>query len=138
MSYENLEHATDALIHVSATTLEDAFCIAGESVVDTILDIKKIEEKEQKNVVVKGKDLNYLLYNWLEEIITIVITDGFAIRKFKVNIIENDDYVIDAMLFGEGLDIKKHDFKVEIKSPTFHLMNIQIRDKVEMEYLLDL
>jgi len=34
--------------------------------------------------------------------------------------------------------LRKHDFKVEIKSPTFHEMEIEQKDKVIMKYLLDL
>ena len=39
---------------------------------------------------------------------------------------------------GEKLDLKKHNFKIEIKSPTFHLMEIKENDEVTMQYLLDL
>ncbi|HJM46031.1 MAG TPA: hypothetical protein QGF44_03540 [Candidatus Nitrosopelagicus sp.] len=34
--------------------------------------------------------------------------------------------------------MKKHQFKVEIKSPTFHEMEIEENDKIVMKYLLDL
>ena len=44
----------------------------------------KIENKNERNIVVKGKDLNYLLYNWLEEIIYLLITEGFAIKKLNI------------------------------------------------------
>ena len=59
MSYKTLEHATDAIIEVTADNLEDAFKIAGISVIETILDISKVEKKK-KSIVVKGKDLKYL------------------------------------------------------------------------------
>ena len=39
---------------------------------------------------------------------------------------------------GEKLDLKKHNFKIEIKSPTFHLMEIKENDEITMQYLLDL
>jgi SHS2 domain-containing protein len=39
---------------------------------------------------------------------------------------------------GEDIDFKKHHFKVEIKSPTFHGMEIEHNGKVTMRYLLDL
>ena len=35
-------------------------------------------------------------------------------------------------------DFWKHEFKVEIKSPTFHEMEIEENDKIRMKYLLDL
>ncbi|MGI0004143.1 MAG: archease [Candidatus Nitrosotenuis sp.] len=138
MSYKYLEHATDAFIEVKAATLEEAFVIAGKSVVETILDMGSIEEKKTRHLQVAGKDLNYLLYNWLEELIILTITDGFAIKSIKIRIEKNSEYKIFADLAGEDIDLKKHHFKVEIKAPTFHLMEIKQDGEVLMRYLLDL
>ncbi len=138
MSYKYIEHSTDAFIEVKAENLEEAFSVAGKSVVETIIDLKNIQEIEEKNIKVKGRNLLNLLYNWLEEIITITITDGFAIKNFSINIKKNHDYEIISKISGEKLDLKKHNFKVEIKSPTFHLMEINQNDEIIMRYLLDL
>ena len=138
MSYRTLEHATDAVIEVTADNLENAFKIAGISVIETILDISKVTENDKRILEVKGKDLKYLLYNWLEEIIILTITDGFAGKRIKVTISKDEEYKIDAEIFGETIDLKKHEFKVEIKSPTFHEMEIKQKDKITMRYLLDL
>jgi len=138
MSYKTLEHATDAIIEVTADNLKEAFQIAGISVIETILDISKVEENNSKKITVDGKDLKYLLYNWLEEMIILTITDGFAGKRILVDITKNGDYQINAEIFGEEIDLKKHEFKVEIKSPTFHEMEIEQRDKIIMKYLLDL
>jgi SHS2 domain-containing protein len=138
MSYKYLEHSTDAFIEVRAKNLEEAFSVAGKSVVETIIDSNNIQEIEEKNIKVKGRNLLNLLYNWLEEIVTITIADGFAIRNFSVNIKKNKEYQIISNISGEKLDIKKHNFKVEIKSPTFHLMEIEENDEITMRYILDL
>ena len=138
MSYKVLDHATDAFIEVTASSLTEAFKVAGDSVVDTILDNSKIEEKEERNIVVMGKDLNYLLYNWLEDLIYLIITEGFAIKKLDITLEKNEEYTISAQIFGEDIDIKKHGFKVEIKSPTFHAMDIKQEKLVTMRFLLDL
>ena len=138
MSYKVLDHATDAFIEVTASSLTEAFKVAGDSVVDIILDNSKIEEKKERNIVVKGKDLNYLLYNWLEDLIYLIITEGFAIKKLDITVEKNEEYAISAQIFGEDIDIKKHGFKVEIKSPTFHEMDIKQEKLVTMRFLLDL
>ena len=138
MSYRYLEHATDAFIEVTAPTLEEAFVAAARSVIETILDIDSIEGKKEHSLQVTGKDLNYLLYNWLEELIILTITDGFAAKSVKLRIEKNSEYKILADLVGEDIYIKKHHFKVEIKAPTFHLMEIKQNDGVMMRYLLDL
>ncbi len=138
MSYKTLEHATDAIIEVTAKNLKEAFQIAGISVIDTILDSSKVDENDSRKLVVKGKDLKYLLYNWLEEIIILTITDGFAGKRIVIDILKNENYEIHAEIFGEMINLKKHEFKVEIKSPTFHEMEIKEGDKIVMKYLLDL
>ena len=137
MSYKNLEHSTDALIEVRASNLTEAFEVAGKSVIQTIMDDSKIDERIQKNIVVKGKNLHYLLYNWIEELIILTITDGFATKRFSI-VVEKEPFLIKAELFGEEIDIKKHGFKVEIKSPTFHEMEIDEGEEIRLKYLLDL
>lgn len=138
MSYKSLEHATDAIFEVTAPNLEEAFVIAAKSVIETILDVNAIEEKEEKTLVVSGKDLSYLLYNWLEELIILTITDGFATKRITLDIEKNSEYRILARFWGEKIDIKKHHFKVEIKAPTFHEMEIRQNGTIYMKYLLDL
>lgn len=133
-----MEHATDAFIEVEAASLEEAFVVAAKSVVETILDVDLVEEKKERQISVSGKDLNYLLYNWLEEIIILTITEGFAAKSFRIRLEKNQEYKIIADIKGEDIDIKKHHFKVEIKSPTFHLMEIRQDGRILMRYLLDL
>jgi len=138
LSIQYLEHATDAFILVTAPSLTDAFTLAGQSVVDTTLDKKTIEEKEQRTLKVSGKDLRYLLFNWLEEVNYQLITEGFAIARFSLDISKNSTYELKSTIFGEPIDLKKHHFKVEIKAPTFHMMEIKQNGQVTMRFLLDL
>lgn len=138
MSYKNLEHATDAFIEVRAPTLEEAFAVAARSVIETAIDMETVEERKTATVKASGKDLSYLLYNWLEEIIILTITEGFATRTINLKMEKNSEYTITATMSGEDIDFAKHHFKVEIKSPTFHAMEIKQNGGVTMRYLLDL
>ena len=78
------------------------------------------------------------MFSWLEEIPFVLITEGFAIKRLEFDIEENDGYRINAKAFGETLDVKKHNFKVEIKAPTFYDMEIKQDNGVYMRFLLDL
>ncbi len=138
MSIRYLEHATDAFIEVKGNSLEQAFLKAGESVIDTTLDMSSVQEKEKKALKVTGRDLRYLLYNWCEEVIYMLITEGFAIARLELAISKNDEYTIEATAYGEPIDLGKHHFKIEVKAPTFHLMEITQGDTVVMRFLLDL
>ena len=105
MSYRTLEHATDAIIEVTADNLKEAFQIAGISVIETILDSTKVDEIDSRKLVVKGKDLKYLLYNWLEEIIILTITDGFAGKRIEIDILRNENYEIQRRKHGDASSI---------------------------------
>jgi len=138
LSYKFLEHTTDAIIEVTAKDIKEAFAVAADAEINLTLDQDKVEEKDQKEFSAQGKDLYYLLFSWLEEIPFLLITEGFAIRRIEFNIEKNGDYKIKAKAYGEPLDFKKHNFKVEIKAPTFHDMEIKENNQVHMRFLLDL
>ena len=138
MSYKFLDHATDAIIEINAKNLKEAFSTAADAVINLTLDQNKVEEKDSKEFTSQGKDLYYLLFSWLEEIPFVLITEGFAIKRIEFNIEKDDSYKISAKAFGETLDLKKHNFKVEIKAPTFYEMIIENKEQVYMKFLLDL
>jgi len=138
LSYKLLDHATDAFIEVTASDLPEAFLTAANSVIETTLDRDTVEEKEEMSIKVKGKDLRYLLFNWLEAVIYQLITDGFAIKRVQLDLKKNEEYEISATTYGEPIDLKKHNFKVEIKAPTFYEMEIVEGKQVKMKFLMDL
>ncbi len=138
MSYRFLDHATDAIIEVTAKDLKEAFAVTADAVINLTLDQDKVEEKEQKEFSANGKDLRYLLFSWIEEITFVLITQGFAIKRIEFDVVENEGYKITAKAYGETLDFHKHNFKVEIKAPTFYEMEIKQDEGVFMKFLLDL
>ena len=111
MSYRHLEHATDAIIEVTAPDLTSAFEVAGKSVVETIIDPSNIEEKTMKHMSVVGKDLRYLLYNWLEEVVILTITDGFAAKRISIKIESNNGYKLEAEFLVKRSILKNTDSK---------------------------
>jgi SHS2 domain-containing protein len=138
LSYRFLDHATDAIIEVEGKDLKEAFAVTADAVINLTLDQDKVEEKQTKEFLAQGKDLHYLLFSWLEEIPFILITEGFAIKRIEFEIEKKENYKINAKAFGEILDLKKHNFKVEVKAPTFYDMEIRNENTVYMRFLLDL
>ncbi len=138
LSYKFLDHATDAIIEVTAKDLKEAFSVTADAVINLTLDQDKVEEKDQKEFSAQGKDLSYLLFSWLEEITFVLITEGFAIKRIEFDIEKDEGYKIIAKAYGESLDFHKHNFKVEIKAPTFYDMEIRQDKGVFMRFLLDL
>src|SRR5579864_5895932 len=115
MAYRDLDHMTDAFIEVTGGTIDEAFENAGISVVDTIVDIKSVENKEDRKIEIHAGDLKNLLYSWIEEMIILTITDGFVRKTFNVKIAKNGTYHLLAQVSGEEINFEKHHFKMEIK-----------------------
>ena len=138
MSYKFLDHATDAIIEVTAKDLKEAFSVTACAVINLTLDQDKVKERDQREFSAQGKDLRYLLFSWIEEITFVLITQGFAISRLEFDIKKDDGYKITAKAYGESLDFHKHNFKVEIKAPTFYDMEIRQDDGIYMRFLLDL
>ena len=138
MAYRYLDHMTDAFIEVIGDTIDEAFVNAGISVVDTIVDINSVETKDERKIEFSADDLKGLLYSWLEEIIILTITDGFVGKVFSVKITKNEKYHLLAKVSGEEINFEKHHFKMEIKAPTYHLMEIKDEKPVLMRFILDL
>src|SRR5574341_884343 len=139
MSYRFLEHMTDAYIEVQGDTLEQALEFAAKALVDTMVNVSVVSPTEEEQIIAEGHDLESLLYNWLEAVMLKLIVDKKALSDFKVFISKHDDkYQLEATVKGEKFDVEKHQYKVEIKGVTYHMMEIEQNKTVRMRFLLDL
>ena len=127
------------IVQVDAPNLEEAFVQAGMAVADTTVNVPSVCQVRSMAVEASGSDMRHMLYSWLEEIIYKMITEGFAISRIEVDKLDREKYSIHGIIHGEPIDLKKHGFKVEIKAPTFHEMQIKENSKgASMLFLLDL
>lgn len=130
---------TDAYIEVQGDSLEEAFEFAGKALVDTMVNVSTVAQTSEEHITAEGHDLESLLYDWLEAIMLKLLVDRQALSYFKVNISKhNDTYHLKATVRGESFDVEKHQYKVEIKGVTYHMMKIEQNKTVKMRFLLDL
>ncbi|MEM3403236.1 MAG: archease [Nitrososphaeria archaeon] len=138
--YKVLDHVSDAYIEVTGENLEECFKKAGLSVVDLMVDLKTISESESYDFLVKGFDLESLLYNFLEEVLVKSSTGEFLAKSIKVSLEKTDEgYLIKGKALGEPFTYGKHNPKLEVKAVTYHLMEIKKKDgRFVFRFLLDL
>ncbi len=130
---------TDAYIEVEADTLEQAFEFAAKALVDTMVNVNSVSPNKEEQIDVEGHDLESLLYNWLEAVMLTLLVDKKALSDFRVFISKhNDKYQLKATVKGEQFDVEKHEYKIEIKGVTYHMMKIEQNETVRMRFLLDL
>ncbi len=140
MGYYFLDHMTDAYIEAYGSTMEEAFEFAAKAVVDTMISVGNVHAQKEEQVSVEGHDLESLLYNWLDLVMLKLLVDKEALSYFKVSISQhNSNYKLKAVVRGEPLNLEKHNYKVEIKGVTYHLMEIERNNNmVKLRFLLDL
>jgi len=64
-----------------------------------------------------------LFMDWLRELIFLFSTEYFVVKR--VEIVELKDNIVTAHLFGEKFDRSRHRVKIEIKTPTYHMYQIE-------------
>lgn len=140
MVYHYLEHTSDVYIHVISDKLEGIFEDAAKATFEVMLDTSSVEVKETIDLEVEGKDLEQLLYRWIDSLLIIFDSKSFALNKAKVEEIKkNEKYYIRAKLYGEEYDPKKHDHRTGVKAMTYSLMRIfKNNDYWEAYFVVDI
>ena len=145
--FRYLDHMTDALIEAYGSTLDEAFENSAYGLVNTMFDLSNVSTDLEVKIEAEGYDLQSLFYDWLEKVMLVVLTENVILSNFKVKIshINNMDYSDAYLLYskarGERLDLKKHDFKVEVKAVTYHEMQIKQNKEKNLfitRFLIDL
>jgi SHS2 domain-containing protein len=139
--FEFLEHTADAYIASYGKDSAEAFENAALAMFDVMTDVEKVSPKVKDSVEVEGDDEYALLYNWLEALLVKFDINGMLYSKFKIlNLSQTSDgFSLQAEIWGEKFNPKKHKQKVGVKAVTYYLMEIiKESDKVTVKFLLDI
>jgi len=142
--YRFLDHMTDAIIEAYGSTLEDAFENAALALCDTMIDLKSVVPRNEFKISAKGNDLYSLLFDWLDQVMLLLVADRIAMSQFSVKINHHHNkneggYLLEGTARGEPLDLDRHHYKVEIKAVTYHEMEIKHEKGIfTTKFLLDL
>lgn len=118
MQYEYLDHTADAKIKAYGK-LEKAFENAVLATFNIITDIKKVQPKIKKQIELETDNKKQLLYDFIDEALFFLDTEGLIFCKAKINIKENK---LTATL--EGDYHKNYEVHGNVKSMTYSDMEI--------------
>jgi len=141
--YEFLDHTADIQIHCWGQSLEEAYSFAVIAMIDVMADISKIESKLSKKIRLCAPDKEVLFVDFLTEFLGIfdieeLLFNNVDVKKIEYNN-EDQQYYIEAEVFGEKYDPNKHIIKTEVKAVTFsYLQIVEKENKVDIWFVLDL
>lgn len=120
--YEVLEHTADLKIKVSGQDLSGLFINAALAVAEqqkSDIRKQKLEKEEWESLEIKSSDLNSLLVDWLNEILSRSDLNKKVYTLFKIE--EFSENHLQAKIAGQKVDQKQ----IEIKAATYHGLEIK-------------
>jgi len=136
MPYKFLEHTADVKFRIESPTIEEMFSSAAKALNETIRGDIKIFEQEEKSFEIEGKDLEELLYNFLEEFLFLLDAEDFLISKIKSIQIDLENKRIKCAVTGDKADNYK--FTNDVKAITYNEMFVKEKEgKFICEVVLD-
>ena len=134
--FKFLKHTADAKVQAFGKNLEEAFENVAIAMFSLMAEPEKIEAKIEKKISVEGKDRKSLLYNWLEELLFLLDSEGFLLSKIKN--IKISDNKLEAVVAGDVVS-EKYKTHGEVKAVTYNEMEIkEEKDKVTVQVVFDL
>ena len=136
--FKFLEHTADAKFQAFAKSMEEAFSNAALATFSLITDIKKVKGNIKHDIECSSKDLKSLLYDFLEELVFLIDTEGFLLHDVEeIEIYKDEIYFLRAVVAGDAAD----DYKTtgDIKAVTYYDMEIKKeKNKCMVQVVLDL
>lgn len=143
--YDSLEHTGDVYIKAYGNSLVELFENCGLALFDTMVNTEKVEALLEREVEASGFDLENLLYRWLESLLVLyyaenIVCSRICVDRFEVERVNGEyEYRVKGRAFCEVFNSRKHEARVEVKSPTYSLMRIlKTEDKWIAYFVLDI
>jgi SHS2 domain-containing protein len=121
--YEFFEHTADLGLRVRSPDLDSLFAEAAQAMFSAIVeDLTAVQPQHAIEVILTGTDREYLLFDWLKELLYFFDAEHWLFSKFEVHV--RDDGLT-ATAWGEKLDCSRHVLEHEVKAITYHGLRVE-------------
>ncbi len=123
---EILDHTADLGFEVGASTLEELFDEARRALLMLVFERPPHKGEDGRQVRLFAPDYETLLVRWLNELTYLIQDTGFVPTGAEIELqkTEEPDLSLEASLGGAPLDLEEYGWQGEIKSATFHGLNV--------------
>lgn len=121
--YELFEHTADLGLRATAPDLDALFAEMAAALFAAIVeDPATIRADAATPVGIAGPDREYLLFDWLKELLYRFDAEHQVFARFEVSV--RDDGLT-ATAWGEPLDPERHLLNHEVKAITYHELKVE-------------
>ncbi|XP_021056029.1 protein archease isoform X1 [Mus pahari] len=137
--YEYLDHTADVQLHAWGDTLEEAFEQCAMAMFGYMTDTGTVEPLRTVEVETQGDDLQSLLFHFLDEWLYKFSADEYFIpREVKVLNIDQKNFKLRSIGWGEEFTLSKHPQGTEVKAITYSAMQVYNEEKPEVFVIIDI
>jgi tRNA nucleotidyltransferase (CCA-adding enzyme) len=120
--WELFSHPADIGIRGVGPTREAAFAQAATALTAVITDPEKVRPREVVEIVCREDDDELLFMKWLASLLYEMDTRGMLFSRFEIEPIEGG---LRARVWGEPVDVERHEPAVEVKAATYAGLKVQ-------------
>jgi SHS2 domain-containing protein len=121
--YETFEHTADLGLRIRARDLDTLFVEAALALFSVIVeDLSSVQPRQELKVQIPGEDREYLLFDWLKELLYHFDSEHLLLSRFEVHV---SDTGLSGTAWGEPLDRKRHTLDHEVKAITYHGLRVE-------------
>ncbi len=121
LQFETFEHEADIGIRGFGNTIEEAFENAASAMYSVMVNIDTVKQLKIRTVSVSAADIELLLVEWLNGLLSLSDIEKIVFSKFNVIITGTSLY---GTAWGEPLDRRRHEPNVEVKGATYHMLSV--------------
>jgi SHS2 domain-containing protein len=121
--YETFDHTADLGLRIRAPDLNSLFAEAGQALIAAIVENPEaIAAREPLKIALEADDLEYLLFDWLKELLYHFDAEHRLFGSFDVRVTGTN---LNATVWSEPLDGARHTLLHEVKAITYHGLRVE-------------
>jgi len=121
--YETFEHTADLGLRARAADLDTLFAEAARALFAALVDNpESVRPTQAVALELNGDDREYLLFDWLKELLYRFEVDHLLFGRFDVKVQPDG---LSATAWGEPLDRGRHELGHEVKAITYHGLTVE-------------
>lgn len=118
-----IEHTADIGIRAFGSSMAEVFTNCSLGMMSLMLDLASVRKSVRVGLEAEARDRESLLVAWLAQILFVVETEGVVFGAFEIG--ELEDTRAKGWGLGEALDPARHRLELEIKAPTYHMLELK-------------
>ncbi len=124
--HEQFDHTADLGLRIRAAELETLFAEAGEALTAALVENPQtIAATTELRIELPPDDREYLLFDWLKQLLYHFETERLICSRFEVKL---DEQGLHGRAWGETFDESRHQPAHEVKAITYHELKLEPTD----------